>query len=178
MRSVQSDGTDAPIGGGGTFNGGTITDALKIDPASAGTTPLEIDTPGHAGDTAFEIVDDLLVGKFTIHDTGDTNVTGALSVSGNTTLGGLVDAVQLYLLAEAAQSSPLMQVFDKIGGTPFQLDKDGYVVLGVHSAPADGAIAAGECALWFDQTNGAAKLMVKAKTADGTVVTSSLALAP
>jgi hypothetical protein len=50
------------------------------------------------------------------------------------------------------------------------------LVLTNHSAPADGTIAAGDCALWFDQTNGAAKLMVKAKQADGTVRTGSLAL--
>jgi hypothetical protein len=46
-----------------------------------------------------------------------------------------------------------------------------------HVAPADAALAAGELALWFDQTNGAAKLMVKAKQADGTVKTAAVALA-
>jgi hypothetical protein len=47
----------------------------------------------------------------------------------------------------------------------------------VHSAPADASVAAGQMFIWFDQTNGAAKLMVKAKQADGTVRTGSLALA-
>jgi hypothetical protein len=45
------------------------------------------------------------------------------------------------------------------------------------SAPADGSLAAGEMAIWFDSTNGAAKLKVKAKQADGTVKTGEVALA-
>lgn len=49
--------------------------------------------------------------------------------------------------------------------------------LGVRSAPSDGSILAGEACIWFDQTNGAAKLMIKAKTANGTVVTGEVALA-
>jgi hypothetical protein len=46
-----------------------------------------------------------------------------------------------------------------------------------NTAPADGDLAANEMAIWFDPTNGASKLMVKAKQADGTVKTASLALA-
>lgn len=41
------------------------------------------------------------------------------------------------------------------------------------TAPADGDLAANQCALWFDPTDGAAKLMCKAKQADGTVKTGS-----
>jgi len=46
-----------------------------------------------------------------------------------------------------------------------------------NAAPADGDLLAGDCSLWFDKTNGAAKLMLKGKTANGTVVTASIALA-
>jgi hypothetical protein len=46
-----------------------------------------------------------------------------------------------------------------------------------NAAPADGELVAGQLALWFDSTNGAGKLMVKAKTANGTVVTGSVTLA-
>ena len=52
----------------------------------------------------------------------------------------------------------------------------GAALVQAHAAPADGTLAAGDCYLWFDQTNGAGKLMVKAKTADGTVATGSVAL--
>lgn len=46
-----------------------------------------------------------------------------------------------------------------------------------NAAPADGSVSAGEIAFWFDKTNGASKLMLKAKQADGTVETSSVPLA-
>lgn len=48
--------------------------------------------------------------------------------------------------------------------------------VGVHTAPDDGDIQPGELFVWFDQTDGAAKLMLKAKTEDGTVVTGNVAL--
>jgi hypothetical protein len=57
-----------------------------------------------------------------------------------------------------------------------QLNTDG-TLTNVHSAPPDGDLVAGDCYLWYDQTNGAAKLMVKAKQADGTVKTGSVNLA-
>lgn len=43
-------------------------------------------------------------------------------------------------------------------------------------APADTELSAGQCILWFDKSNGAGKLMVKAKTANGTVVTGTVNL--
>lgn len=45
------------------------------------------------------------------------------------------------------------------------------------SAPADASLAAGDLAIWLDSTNGASKAMFKAKQADGTVKTASVALA-
>jgi hypothetical protein len=43
-----------------------------------------------------------------------------------------------------------------------------------NSAPADGELAAGQLALWFDSTNGASLAGLKGKSADGTVVTAAL----
>ncbi len=62
-----------------------------------------------------------------------------------------------------------------------KLDVNGYlrgagVFNTLNSAPADEDLAPGECALWFDKTNGAAKLMIKAKQNDGTVKTGSVSL--
>lgn len=63
--------------------------------------------------------------------------------------------------------------------TLLRITKAGYMALRTHSAPADGDVAAGECMLWFDQTDGVGntKLMVKGKSADGTVKTASILLA-
>lgn len=44
-------------------------------------------------------------------------------------------------------------------------------------APADAELAAGDIALYYDDTNGAAKLKIKAKSANGTVVAGEVALA-
>lgn len=53
----------------------------------------------------------------------------------------------------------------------------GYWITSKNAAPADADLLAGECSFWFDKTNGAAKLMVKGKQADGTVRTASVAMA-
>ncbi len=50
------------------------------------------------------------------------------------------------------------------------------VAVNQNSAPADGTLVAGQCATWFDQTNGAGKVMFKGKTANGTVATGSVSL--
>lgn len=55
-----------------------------------------------------------------------------------------------------------------------QVIDDGYFAVSAHAAPADGALNPGDCAVWFDQANGAAKLMLKAKQADGTIKTGSV----
>jgi hypothetical protein len=56
------------------------------------------------------------------------------------------------------------------------VSENGYFTTRKNSAPADAEIAAGEAAFWLDSTNGAGKFMVKAKTANGTVVTGSITL--
>lgn len=61
-------------------------------------------------------------------------------------------------------------------GGEYRIWGDGKFSTKAHTAPADGDLAAGECAFWFDQTNGAAKLMIKGKSANGTVVTGQVAL--
>jgi hypothetical protein len=45
-----------------------------------------------------------------------------------------------------------------------------------NAAPANGDLNTNELCLWFDSTNGSAKLMIKAKDANGVVVTGSVAL--
>lgn len=64
------------------------------------------------------------------------------------------------------------------GTTPLsRINKDGFIITAKNAAPADADLNAGEIAFWFDSTNGAAKLKVKAKEAGGTVRTGEVALA-
>lgn len=54
--------------------------------------------------------------------------------------------------------------------------KGTYMITTQVSAPADAALAASQVLLWFDDTNGLAKLKIKGKSADGTVVTGEVIL--
>lgn len=63
-------------------------------------------------------------------------------------------------------------------GTAFSgMNKDGYLFTALNAAPADADLVAGKCMFWFDSTNGAAKLKIKGKSANGTVVAGEVALA-
>jgi hypothetical protein len=49
-------------------------------------------------------------------------------------------------------------------------------VRGMTTAPPDGSLQPNDVTYWLDSTAGASKFMVKAKSADGTVVTGSVSL--
>jgi hypothetical protein len=82
----------------------------------------------------------------------------------------------LIVKAAASQTANLVELQNSSAAVLSRFNKGGYFVTKLHSAPADGDLAAGELALWFDQTDGAAKLMIKAKSADGTVAVGEVAL--
>jgi len=96
---------------------------------------------------------------------------GSAYFQGNTT----PDGAALEVRAQDATHDAVI-VLGSTGPAGLRLDHSGYLILKLTSAPADAALAANECALWFDPTNGASKLMVKAKQADGTVRAASIAL--
>jgi hypothetical protein len=61
------------------------------------------------------------------------------------------------------------------GARPIALLKNGAILFS-GAVQADGDIANGACYMYFDSTNGAAKVKFKGKSANGTVVTGSLNL--
>lgn len=79
--------------------------------------------------------------------------------------------------ADAAQSDSLISALSSAGVKLTHLNKSGYFMTRLHAAPADADVATGEVALWFDQTIGATKLMVKGKDSGGTVRTATIAMA-
>jgi hypothetical protein len=84
----------------------------------------------------------------------------------------------LTLHARASQAADLIHTWnDDFTDNGFRLNKNAYLVVGKNAAPADAELNAGEVALWFDKTNGAAKLMCKGKSTNGTVVTGNVPLA-
>lgn len=75
-----------------------------------------------------------------------------------------------------SQSADLVTLKDVAAAVLSRFNKDGYFITKKNSAPADVDLNAGEMAIWFDPTNGAAKLMIKAKETGGTVRTGSISL--
>jgi hypothetical protein len=59
----------------------------------------------------------------------------------------------------------------------FRVLQRGAVVTAQHTAPDDAQLNTGDMSIWFDQTDGASKFMIKGKSADGTVVSGEVALA-
>jgi len=94
---------------------------------------------------------------------------GAL-VLGNGTFDAANDGGALISIGIAGQLK-----LSAAGDEPIFLASPPVII--THAAPADAVLNPGNAALWFDQTNGASKLMVKAMSANGTVVTGSVPLA-
>jgi hypothetical protein len=82
----------------------------------------------------------------------------------------------IVVRALGSQTADLTRWESSTPATLTRINKAGYFITAKKAAPADGDLNASEMALWLDDTNGAGKLMVKAKTANGTVVTGSLTL--
>jgi hypothetical protein len=119
--------------------------------------------------------------KLIVDEFGDLIVVGK---DGNAGFVGVSDTADETGNTAALSSSLGVLATDKSitvrhsnSATLGQIEARGYLVTAVNAAPADGDLAAGQAWVWFDQTNGAAKLMVKAKTADGTVASAAIALA-
>lgn len=82
----------------------------------------------------------------------------------------------LRLRPGSAQTGDNIRVDDSSGNRVSGFNKESVFFTQRNSAPADGDLVANELTLWFDPTNGASKLMIKAKQADGTVKTGSVSL--
>ncbi|HEY0567433.1 MAG TPA: hypothetical protein VGD13_04775, partial [Xanthobacteraceae bacterium] len=76
----------------------------------------------------------------------------------------------------ATQGANLFEAQDSAGAVKSGMNKAGYIFTVLNAAPADADLSANQAMIWFDSTNGAAKLMIKGKTADGTVVSGSVPL--
>jgi hypothetical protein len=103
--------------------------------------------------------------------------TLALQDNGGGGNGATLDARGgLSLFTDAGYSA--LDTWDQAGNVQRfgLLPTAGQPMIGVVAAPPDGDLAASQVSLWFDDTNGLAKLMVKGKSANGTVVTGSIPL--
>jgi hypothetical protein len=100
-------------------------------------------------------------------------LTGRVAVFQSTVVGDF----PLIAKGVSGQTANLQEWQDSTAGILSTISENGYFTTRKIAAPADAELAASEMALWFDSSNGAAKLMIKGKTVDGTVVTGNVALA-
>lgn len=92
--------------------------------------------------------------------------------------GSAGNAVALDIRAPNAYVGPIINVRNYAGDILMQLTAGGALVLHNNVAPADSDLLySGEYALWFDATDAAPKLMIKAKTDLENIVTGSVNLA-
>lgn len=129
-----------------------------------------------------------LYGSVVVQGSNVTTQIAALSAEHNTIYGGGVVAqnigirgrsqhdgvknYELYLEDEGTGAND-WAIWVEGGRSKFK----GAIVSALNTAPGDGELSAGDLAFWFDKTNGASKLMLKAKQADGTVETGTVPLA-
>lgn len=89
---------------------------------------------------------------------------------------GQAATIPLFVQGAASQTADLFPIYSSGSAILSRFNKAGYFMTRKTTAPADADLANGEMAVWFDPTNGAAKLMIKAKETSGTVRTGSVAL--
>jgi hypothetical protein len=146
---------------------------LAVDGDSSATTVngVHIENDGVAHTTT-------LRGLYIENMTGAINNYAIVTDGGETRhKAGAAAVTPLTLQLDASQSADAFAVLASNGTTKLaRIDKSGYQIISRTSAPADAALSAGEVALWFDSTNGLSKLMVKGKSANGTVVSGSVVL--
>jgi hypothetical protein len=173
-----------PASSRGVQAGGTITGELTIDPATAPATASLV-VNGRAGASAGTFLLYMQDSStdtdnvFTVNRDGTTQIVD--SNPSSAVVGSMVKVLAGGSRAPLQVGSWSAQSLFVVGdGGSVAINPSGslgLILKGPHAAPANGDIAAGEVALWFDQTDGAAKLKIKAKSANGTVVTGEVALA-
>jgi hypothetical protein len=152
------------------------TGAVAISPSSVAVIPLHV-AAGVNGEgiriasasSASDFQDVLRV--FVNGGELNTDEIFGLDTSGTLVLNFRHQNGSLSLGGHPTQASALFDVFGGGVDQHFSLDKLARPVLYTVTAPADGDVDTASVIAYFDKTNGAAKLLWKGKTADGTVVT-------
>jgi hypothetical protein len=160
-----------------------IGGVVRIAPAATNTTHPALLLVGQQGadptEQLFQVVDDDFFANvvFEINGAGQVGITeqddggsgpATFVIAGSGAIAGtkfLVTGAGNMFEVSSAAAGPFVAIRS---GAFLRIDKI--------SAPADAALAAGQCAFWFDRTNGAAALNIKAKQQDGTVKTATIAL--
>lgn len=100
-----------------------------------------------------------------------------LGATGSTVDRNIADANAAFRInnLHASSTGDIVQ-FQKASAIKARVTTDGHFAVRTNASPVAATLVAGEAAFWFDSTNGAAKMMITAKQADGTIKTGSVIL--
>ncbi len=103
---------------------------------------------------------------------------GAGSDNGYLELTQVNDADTLVVIsASASPSSDFIQIWNRdFDQKLFRIFNTGAIGTSAHAAPDDSELSAGDLAIWFDDNDVTPALKIKAKSANGTVVTGTVLL--
>lgn len=131
-------------------------------------------------DYAYQYFDTVYGGRFQTFSGAGVFLTNgaAVNLRGGLIVNTLVNSSTVGAIVQgaASQSANLQEWRDSSSAVLSTVSANGYFTTRKVAAPADGELSASEVAFWFDDTNGAAKLKIKGKSANGTVVTGEVAL--
>jgi hypothetical protein len=174
-------GSVTPAGGGGG-----VTPPVTLTGTAPATVPLTIQGAVAQSNDFLDIQD------------SDENAVVVVGADGSTSLHSFTPTVNhLFRVRSSGNTAAIDVQGDGSGGvdttvlTATTIDLEAGVTLFLGNAgtlvaapagitlrnnapPADAALSAGDCWLWFDDTNGASALNVKAKQANGTVKTATI----
>lgn len=171
VRNAANDGW-LDLTGSGFLLGLTYYDNLGVVATSFSGTPTsaQIKTPDGELDVGSNSV---------LRGSGQASLQGgnsSIGVSDNqVVLHAGVGLAPFYVTQSDAQAQFVVLIGTDVDN-PLPADR-GAIVIGPSNEISDANLSPGWCGISFDQTNGAAKLKIKAKTADGTVVHGAIALA-
>lgn len=166
------------------FNGGTITEPLEVattDPTGDDILTLQAPAGYHQSSG-----DGYLLHMFAGDGTDLLNFdpSGTLFIS-SAEEEGTQASISLHqggvpgedTLLQSGGNPFASRISVATGGSPiFVVNEAGAFGTAAHAAPADLGVPTGFAFIWFDQTDGAAKLKIKGKSANGTVVQGEVAL--
>lgn len=155
--------------GGDVGNGGQQAPLRVIGRGGTAAAQIPFDISNENGSPLFNVDADGIAAHYGQADPNDTSasvLTIGVSPLANEFVGG-------PLLATAADQSTVT-FYVATNGQVYT--RKGVILDGNDPIVADDWLAAGQAAIWFDATNGAAKFKIRGRTLDGSYVSGEIAL--
>jgi hypothetical protein len=170
---LDADGNELiKIDGGGNFY--TLRALRMVDALNSANFTI-----AETGQVYFRFPDIDDTAQWVLRGASDVRVFALRPRANTTALIGShgIGAVTLEIDTNGLDDTDLINVYGNANfDLVFRVLQSGAVVIAQHIAPDDSKLNIGDMAIWFDQTDGASKFMIKAKNEIGTVVSGEVAL--